>query len=120
MTKAKHNTKDEDFHWLEVDFSDVAYLFRKHLGLLFWAPVLGFLLAFVAAKVQRPMFATEMEIYLRPNFDQEMQLEQTYSKLDDDDSLRSIERVLVSDTVILEMVDMLLGMLQLKPLGIKD
>jgi len=107
MAKPKHNTKDEDFHWLEVDFSDVAYLFRKHLRLLFWAPVLGFMLAVVAAKVQRPMFATEMEIYLRPNFDQEMQLEQSYSKLDDDDSLRSIEWVLVSDTVILEMVDTL-------------
>ena len=107
MAKAKHNAKDDDFHWLEVDLSDVVYLFRRHLGLLFWAPVLGFALAVIAAKAQRPMFATEMEIYLRPNFDQEMQLEQTYSKLDDDDSLRSIERVLVSDTVILEMVETL-------------
>tara|TARA_R110002096_G_scaffold92441_2_gene208992 strand:- start:222 stop:2258 length:2037 start_codon:yes stop_codon:yes gene_type:complete len=107
MAKAKHNTNDDDFHWLEVDLSDVSYLFRKHLGLLFWAPVFGFVLAVVVAKVQSPMFATEMEIYLRPNFDQEMQIEQSYSKLDDSDSLRSIERVLVSDTMILEMVETL-------------
>lgn len=107
MPKVKQTGKDDEFHWLEVDFSDVGYLFRKHVGLLFWAPVLCFCLAVVIAKVQRPMFATEMEIYLRPNFDQEMQLEQTYSKLDDDDSLRSIERVLVSDTVVLDMVETL-------------
>ena len=104
MAKMRNNPKDDDFHWLEVDVSDVVYLFRKHFGLLFWAPVLGFILAVVAAKVQRPMFATEMEIYLRPNFDQEMQLEQASSKLEDDDSVRSIERVLVSDTVVLAMV----------------
>lgn len=107
MSKMKQSSKDDEFHWLEVDVNDVVYLLRKHLGLLFWAPVIGFTLAVVAAKVQRPMFATEMEIYLRPNFDQEMQLERTYSKLDDGDSLRSIERVLVSDSVILEMVETL-------------
>ena len=107
MAKSKQPTKDDEFHWLEVDFSDVAYLLRKHLGLLFWVPVLGFALALGIAKFQRPLFATEIEIYLRPNFDQEMQPERSYSKLDDDDSLRSIERVLVSDTVILEMVEKL-------------
>lgn len=104
MPKANHSTKDEEFHWLEVDFSDLTYLLRKHLKLLIFLPLFGFALAVVAAKIQRPVFATDVEVYLRPNFDQEFQVERTYSKLDDSDSLRSIERALVSDSIVLAMV----------------
>ncbi len=102
-------TKNEDdgFQWLEVDLSDVVFLIRKNFRVLIFAPVIGFALAFAVAKVMRPVFSTTAEIYLRPNFDKEMQLERTYSKLDDSDSLRSIERSMISDTVILAMVDRL-------------
>ncbi|MDF1862224.1 MAG: hypothetical protein P1U87_18555 [Verrucomicrobiales bacterium] len=104
MAKTNHSTKDDEFHWLEVDLSDLAYLIRKHLKILIWVPLFGIALAVGIAKIQRPVFATEVEVYLRPNFDQEFQVERTYSKLDDSDSLRSIERALVSDTIVLAMV----------------
>ncbi len=101
------NHSDEGFHWLEIDFSDVLFLLRKHLRLLIAAPIAGFVLALVVTLLIRPQFTSDALIYLRPNFDKDMQVERVGSKLEDDDSLRSIERSMIADTVILRMVDRL-------------
>ncbi len=98
---------DEGFQWLDVELSDVLFVLRRHLWLLIAAPATGFALALLISFLVRPQFTTEALIYLRPNFDKDMQVEQVYSKLEDDDSLRSIERSMISDTVILRMVDRL-------------
>ena len=98
---------NEGFHWLEVDISDVLFLLRKHLWLLLAAPAIGFALALLVSFLMRPQFTTSALVYLRPNFDQDMQVEQSSAKLEDDDSLRSIERSMFADTVILRMVDRL-------------
>lgn len=97
----------DDFRWLEVDVSDVVFLIRRHLGKLVGIPLAFAVLGFVVTRLLPPVFSTSAEIYLRPNFDKEMQLERTYSKLDDADSLRSIEKALVADSVVLAMVDRL-------------
>lgn len=104
---ARKSEAEETFHWLEVDLSDVVFLIRKHLKLLLLTPMLGLLLAWLVASTLRPVFSTTAVIYLRPNFDREMQLEQTPSKLEDADSLRSMERAMVSDSVILRTVERL-------------
>ncbi len=101
------NSEEKNFKWLEVDSADVWYLLRKHAVILCVVPLLGFLAAFAATRLVKPVFEATAVSYMRPNFDKEMQLEQTYSKLDDADSLRSIERALISDTVILKMVEKL-------------
>lgn len=98
---------DSEFQWFEADLSDILYLVRKHIRLLLLAPPLGFALALAVSFMMRPVFSTEALVYLRPNFDKDMQIEQTLSKLEDDDSLRSMERSMTSDTVILRMVDRL-------------
>lgn len=99
--------KENQFRWLEIDASDLGFLLRKHFWILILGPVLGFGIACGIAKCLKPVYATSVEIYLRPNFDQEMQLDGSLSKLDDMDSLRSVEHALVSDTVILTVVDRL-------------
>jgi len=101
------NHPDEGFHWLEVDFSDVLFLLRRHLRLLIAAPIAGFTVALLVTLMIRPQFTSDALIYLRPNFDKDMQVERVGSKLEDDDSLRSIERSMIADTVILRMVERL-------------
>ena len=110
------HSNDERVKWVEVDPSDLLclfdstdflYLWRKHAWLLILLPLLFGALAVYLALQMTPIYQTETSVYLRPNFDKEMQLEHTTSKLEDADSLRSIEEALVSDSVILGMVDTL-------------
>ncbi|NNE93511.1 MAG: hypothetical protein HKN23_17835 [Verrucomicrobiales bacterium] len=100
-------TESEGFQWLEVDLSDVRFLVRKHLRLLILAPILGFVLAALASFLVKPVFTANATVFIRPNFDQDFQLEGASSKLEDDDSLRSMQETLVSDTIVLGMVDRL-------------
>jgi uncharacterized protein involved in exopolysaccharide biosynthesis len=104
---ARKSEDDESFRWLEVDLSDVAYLLKRHFRLLLLAPLMGLGLAWFASTLLRPVFSTKAVIFLRPNFDREMQVEHEASKLEDDDSLRSMERAIVSDSVIMQTVERL-------------
>ncbi len=99
--------KEEGFQWFEMDESDLAYLVRRHFWLLLLLPLISAGIAYGICSSKPPVFNATTVLYVRPNFDKEMQLEKTSSKLDDEDSLRSLEKFLVSDTVILRMVDRL-------------
>ena len=99
--------KDEAFQWLELDRSDLLFMLRRYSRLLLIIPFIGAVLGVVIAKLLTPVFETKATVYLRPNFDKEMQLERTHSKLDDNDSLRSIEKAMTADSVILAMVEKL-------------
>ncbi|MEM0895888.1 MAG: Wzz/FepE/Etk N-terminal domain-containing protein [Verrucomicrobiota bacterium] len=99
--------KEEGFQWFEMDESDLLFLIRRHFWLLLLLPLFCGGIAIGASSLISPVFTTSSVLYVRPNFDKEMQVEKTSSKLDDDDSLRSLEEFLVSDTVILRVVDRL-------------
>lgn len=98
---------DSEFRWLEIDVDDIFFLLRRHWPLLVVFPLLCGVLAIVFSRQLPPVFTSKATVYLRPNFDQDMQLGQTFSKLEDADSLRSVEKAIVSDTVILRMIDKL-------------
>jgi len=98
---------DSSFRWAEVDLGDVIFLLRRHLGLLVLVPLTFAALGYAATMLVTPVYTSTAEIYIRPNFDRNMQIEQDFAKLEDADSLRSIERAIVSDTVILGMIDRL-------------
>ncbi|MEM9283416.1 MAG: Wzz/FepE/Etk N-terminal domain-containing protein [Verrucomicrobiota bacterium] len=98
---------DNDFRWLEIDLSDALYLVRRHFWVIALVPLCLAAVAFVVCKAKPPLFTSKATIYLRPNFDKEMLIERSFSKLEDDDSLRSVEKALIADTVILRMVDLL-------------
>ncbi|MEM9017897.1 MAG: Wzz/FepE/Etk N-terminal domain-containing protein, partial [Verrucomicrobiota bacterium] len=98
---------DTGFQWAEVDFADLWFLFRSHWRLVTLLPLLFAVIAIVFCFSVRPTFSSTAVLYLRPNFDREMLLEPTFSKLEDADSLRSVERAVISDTVILRMIDRL-------------
>ena len=102
-----NDENDRGFRWLEADVSDVLFLVRRHLWLLLAAPAVGFGLALLASLLVRPQFTTHALVFLRPNFDKDIQVERVYSKLEDDDSLRSMERAIISDTVILRTIERL-------------
>ncbi|MEM1441141.1 MAG: Wzz/FepE/Etk N-terminal domain-containing protein [Verrucomicrobiota bacterium] len=107
QNEPKKNAADSEFRWLEIDLSDLLFLFRRHLLLVLFLP-LGFAIcAMLVCFAMRPMFASTAILYLRPNFDREMLIERSFSKLEDADSLRSVERAIISDTVILRMIDRL-------------
>lgn len=105
MTKTPE--EQDAFRWLEADWSDIVHLLRRNRALLLVAPALGLLLGLAASFLLPPVYRTSATIYLRPNFDREMALEQNISKLEDADSLRSMERAMVSDAVVLRAVERL-------------
>lgn len=101
------NDEEESFNWLEVDLSDLTFLFRRHIRILIALPFLAGAAAVVLAKVLPPVFATEALFSVRPNFDQDLGVEHSNIKLEDGDSLRSVAQTLVSSPVILRMIDRL-------------
>ncbi|MEX2578883.1 MAG: Wzz/FepE/Etk N-terminal domain-containing protein [Verrucomicrobiales bacterium] len=101
------STPDSAFRWAEVDLHDVVFLVRRHLPLLILAPLSFAALAFAATRLAAPVYTSTAEVYIRPNFDRNMQIDQEFAKLEDADSLRSIERAMVSDTVVLDMIERL-------------
>lgn len=106
-TSNSHGGPDSEFRWLEIDLDDALFLLRRHFVLLALIPIACAALAGVAWWLMPSIYTSSATVYLRPNFDQDMQLDRTFSKLEDADSLRSVEKALISDTVILRMVDKL-------------
>lgn len=98
---------DSQFRWLEIDGSDLRFLIRKHLALALFLVFLCAAIGFALTKVLRPVFTSQAVVYLRPNFEKDIELQNSFSKLDDDDSLRSVEMAMVSDTVILNTIERL-------------
>lgn len=95
---------EEGFRWLELNEGDVRYLARKHWRLIVLMPLAACLAALAYCLLATPLYTTSALLYLRPNFDKDLQVEAVFSKLEDDDSLRSLEKAVVSDTTILRMV----------------
>ena len=98
MEKLPGSSLDEGFRWIEIDEQDLRLLFRKHWRLIVWFPVAAVLAALSYCLIATPLYTTSTLLYLRPNFDKDLQVEQVFSKLEDDDSLRSLEKAVVSDT----------------------
>lgn len=98
---------DSEFRWWEIDGSDIRFLVRRHLAFVL---VLLFLFAaggYALTKWMRPVFSSRAVVYLRPNFERDIELQSSFSKLEDDDSLRSVEMAMVSDTVLLNTIEKL-------------
>lgn len=107
MEKLPGSSLDEGSRWIEIDEQDLRLLFRKHWRLIVWFPVAAVLAALSYCLIATPLYTTSTLLYLRPNFDKDLQVEQVFSKLEDDDSLRSLEKAVVSDTTILRMIETL-------------
>ncbi|MEM6279264.1 MAG: GNVR domain-containing protein [Verrucomicrobiota bacterium] len=98
---------DSEFRWIEIDLADLLFLVRKHFSLLFFLPLGLAVVAMIYCFALAPVFTSTAVLYLRPNFDREMLIERTFSKLEDADSLRSVEKAIISDTVLLRMINRL-------------
>lgn len=97
------------FRLFGYDGGDVLHLLREHWRQFFWVPVAGGA-ALIYCLLATPLYTTSAMLYLLPNFDKDLDLkmeENAGAKPGDEDSLRSIEKAVISDSVILGMVDRL-------------
>lgn len=91
-----------------VDFDDLRSIVRRRRWVLVSLPLLCGLLAVVVAKlVMTPYYKSSALIFIDPMFDQVLQVESVGQVQSDLDSLNSLEKAIVSDSMILRVVDKL-------------
>src|SRR6056297_3480704 len=95
-----------------IDFHDLLAIVRKRLKWLIGIPVLLVALALVYLFVfATPVYKSTALVFVDPKFDHILQVENVNSVASDLDSLNSLERAMVSDSMIRRVVD---------KLGLKD
>ena len=109
-TRTNESSRSEHFNWLELDTNDFLFLLKRHWGLVL-LPVVFAVAAYFLARLLTPMYEAESILYVRPNFDREMRLDQFSPKLEDSDSLVSVAKSITSPEVVLR---------SLKTIGVAD
>lgn len=91
-----------------VDFDDLLGILRRRLPwiLLLPAVCLAVALAYVYL-VAEPLFQSKAMVFVDPMFDRALQINPTMPGMSDLDSLNSLEKTIISDTMILRVVNKL-------------
>ncbi len=92
---------------IDIDVSDILFLIRNNLKLLVILPIVFAVIGFIAHSAINPMYFAKSTFYIRPDFDQYLSVDKPASRGEDIDSLQSIADSMVSDSVILAMIDRL-------------
>lgn len=91
-----------------IDFHDLRATIRKRIKWLIGIPVLFVALALVYLYVlATPVYKSTALVFIDPKFDHILQVENVNSVASDLDSLNSLERAMVSDSMILRVIDRL-------------
>ena len=91
-----------------IDRFDLLFLFRKFWKRLLIAPVLGGALALILALISQPLFESSAVILVDAAFDEIVQFETVQNTRDSGlASIKSLEIALLSDTVMLRVLDRL-------------
>lgn len=104
-----NQSSTDGFRLFGYDGGDVLHLLREHWRQFFWVPVAAGA-ALIYCLVATPMYTTSAMLYLLPNFDKDLDLkmeENGSANPGDQESLHSIEKAVISDSVILGMVNRL-------------
>lgn len=90
-----------------IDRFDLGFLLRKHWWKFLIGPLLGMMAGYVVYKRQQPLFESTAEILVDPAFEQIIQYENLDGAEETDHGLRSLERAIVANSVLLRVVDKL-------------
>ena len=91
-----------------LDLDDLFGIIRRRLVWLILLPSLGLAsaLAYVFL-VAKPLFQSKALVFVDPMFDRALQIQPTMPGMSDLDSLNSLEKAIVSDTMVLRVIDKL-------------
>lgn len=91
-----------------VDWDDIMSILKRRWAWLVVIPAIcaALALAYVLLLVT-PMYKSSAMVFIDPNFDHILQIENVSSGLSDSDSLNSIEKAIVSDSMIIRVIDKL-------------
>lgn len=106
----KHMNPEESERLLPFDISDVVFLLKKYLLLITIIPLITAAIGFVWAINAPEMYVAQTTFMVKANFENELHVQQSGASFnaparDDADSLLSIANAIVSESVILEMIE---------------
>ncbi|MCB1093371.1 MAG: hypothetical protein KDL87_17670, partial [Verrucomicrobiae bacterium] len=91
-----------------VDVDDILSIVKKRLPWLIALPAACVVVALIYVYlIATPMFKSSAMIFIDPNFDSIIQVENVGAAVSDIDSLNSMEKAIVSDSMILRVIDKL-------------
>ncbi len=91
-----------------IDLDDLWSVLKRRWAWLIVIPMLCAAAALAAAlTLVTPLYKSTALVYIDPNFDHILQIENVSSGLSDLDSLNSIEKAIVSDSMIIRVIDKL-------------
>lgn len=102
----------QDWDLVEVapllDFDDLVGILKRRLPWFFVLPTLCVAAALTYVYlIAEPLYESKALVFVDPMFDRSLQIQPTGMSLSDLDSLNSLEKAIVSDTMILRVVDKL-------------
>lgn len=91
-----------------VDFDDLLGILKRRLPWLLVLPAIGFALALAYVYLlAEPLFQSKAMVFVDPMFDRALQITPGAQGMSDLDSLNSLEKAIISDTMILRVVNKL-------------
>jgi len=91
-----------------LDFDDLAGILKRRLPWFFLLPALGVAVALVyAIFFATPLYKSTALVFVDPMFDRALQIQPSAGGASDLDSLNSLERAMMSDTMVIRVIDRL-------------
>ncbi len=88
-----------------IDFDDLLGILRRRIPWFLLLPTLGIAVALAwAYLIAEPLFQSRAMLFVDPMFERSLQIQPTAPGMSDLDSLNSMEKAIVSDTMILRVI----------------
>lgn len=91
-----------------LDLDDLFGIIKRRLVWLILLPALGFAVALAYVfLIAKPLFQSKALVFVDPMFDRALQIQPSMPGMSDLDSLNSLEKAVISDTMILRVIEKL-------------